>query len=77
MEYLGIVLNEGKSTREMVFAFKDKFPHFSLNWKILAKESTRKNPHHELSTEQLEKCFGHKDIDVGLACRMLYDLAAR
>ena len=61
----------------MVFALKANFSHFSLNWKELTKYSTRRNPHHELNDQQLERLFADADGDVGLACMMLFDLAGR
>ena len=73
---------EGVSTKLVVAALKYRYVAFekrNLDFKGLAEGSKNKRPHKYIPLEQRERIDRKlvKNIKMRLACRLLYDLAAR
>ena len=68
-------LYKNKQTRVIVAALKKLYGDLPVDWNSLSWDSSEPSPHHVLTSSQLKKCF--TDDDLGLACRLLYEVAGR
>lgn len=81
-EHIQEASKQGKSTKMMVAALKFRFNFCegkSFDFRRLIKQSARPQPHQALKKTQLAAIFNtlRPHSLMHLACRMLYDLAAR
>jgi hypothetical protein len=81
-EFVGIYIEQGKSTKIVIAALKFRFKECEkkrFSFKGLNKQSEHKRPHKAFSKVELENIFVRleKFPEIHLACRLLYDLAGR
>ncbi|CDW82327.1 integrase family protein [Stylonychia lemnae] len=81
-EYVSIFIEEGKSTQTLIAALKFRFNYcerLGFNFKGLLKQSESLNTHKFLSAEDRQSIDQSlsNNLSMQVACRLLYDLAAR